>query len=75
MGETGLSFRELAVMGSLRHHHELIIGKNPFNIGAIWQDLYRSQFFEGGRVLTSAISAIYIALNNIKGKALGVRVY
>lgn len=75
LGESGLSFRELAVMGALRHYRELIIGKDPFRIGAIWQDLYRSQYFEGGRVLAAAISAIDIALYDIKGKALGVPVY
>ncbi len=74
-GESGLSGRELAVMGALRHYRELIIGRNPFDIGAIWQDLYRSQYFEGGRVLTAAIAAIDIALHDIKGKALGVPVY
>ncbi len=74
-GESGLSGRELAVMGALRHYRELIIGRNPFDIGAIWQGLYRSQYFEGGRVLTAAIAAIDIALHDIKGKALGVPVY
>ena len=42
---------------------------------AIWQEMYRSQYFEGGRVLQAAISAIDIALHDIKGKALGVPVY
>src|SRR5215217_6336797 len=37
--------------------------------------MYRSQYFEGGRVLTAAISAIDIALHDIKGKALGIPVY
>ncbi len=74
-GESGLSGRELAVMGALRHYRELLIGRNPFDIGAIWQDLYRSQYFEGGRVLTAAIAAIDIALHDIKGKALGVPVH
>ena len=37
--------------------------------------MYRSQYFEGGRVLQAAISAIDIALHDIKGKALGVPVY
>ena len=41
----------------------------------IWQEMYRSQYFEGGRVLQAAISAIDIALHDIKGKALGVPVY
>ena len=74
-GESGLSFRELAVVGAIRHYRELLIGKDPFRIGAIWQDLYRSQYFEGGRVFAAAISAIDIALYDIKGKALGVPVY
>jgi galactonate dehydratase len=74
-GESGLSGREAAVMGALRHYRELLIGKDPFRIGAIWQDLYRSQYFEGGRVLVAAISAIDIALHDLKGKALGVPVY
>ena len=37
--------------------------------------MYRGQYFEGGRVLAAAISAIDIALYDIKGKALGVPVY
>jgi galactonate dehydratase len=37
--------------------------------GALWQDMYRSQYFEGGRVLTGAISAVDIALYDIAGKA------
>lgn len=37
--------------------------------------MYRSQYFEGGRVLQAAISAIDIALHDIKGKALNVPVY
>ena len=47
----------------------------PVWVGRIWQEMYRSQYFEGGRVLQAAISAIDIALHDIKGKALGVPVY
>lgn len=74
-GASGLTGRELAVIGAIDHFRPLLIGKDPNNIGAIWQDLYRGQYFEGGRVLTAAISAIDIALYDIKGKALGVPVY
>ncbi len=74
-GESGLSGRELAVEGALRHYRELLIGQDPLRIGFIWQLLYRSQYFEGGRALTAAQSAIDIALYDIKGKALGVPVY
>lgn len=74
-GESGLSGREKAVVGAIEHYREFIIGRDPFKIGALWQAMYRSQYFEGGRVLQAAISAIDIALHDIKGKALGVPVH
>ena len=74
-GESGLSGRELAVVGAVKHYREILIGQDPTKIGFIWQLLYRSQYFEGGRVLAAAQSAIDIALYDIKGKALGVPVY
>src|SRR6476620_9796010 len=74
-GESGLSGREKAVVGAIEHFREFLIGKDPFQIGYIWQLLYRSQYFEGGRVLLAAQSAIDIALYDIAGKALGVPVY
>src|SRR5919199_1894623 len=75
LGESGLSGRELAVMGALKHFREFLIGQDPMQRGRIWQELYRSQYFEGGRVLLAAQSAIDIALYDIAGKALGVPVY
>ena len=74
-GESGLSGRERAVAGAIEHYREFLIGQDAMQIGRIWQELYRSQYFEGGRVLQAAISAIDIALHDIKGKALGVPVY
>jgi len=74
-GASGMSTREFAVEGAIRHYREFLIGKDPMRAGALWQEMYRSQYFEGGRVLTAAISAIDIALYDIKGKALGVPVY
>jgi galactonate dehydratase len=74
-GESGLSSRELAVVGAVKHYREFLLGRDPLRIGALWQEMYRSQYFEGGRVLTAAISAIDIALHDLAGKALGVPVY
>ena len=74
-GESGLSGRELAVAGAVQHYREFLIGRDPMRMGALWQEMYRSQYFEGGRVLTAAIAAIDIALYDIAGKALGVPVY
>ena len=74
-GESGLSGRELAVAGAVSHYREFLLGRDPRQIGALWQEMYRSQYFEGGRVLTAAISAIDIALHDIMGKVLDVPVY
>ncbi|MEM6320952.1 MAG: enolase C-terminal domain-like protein, partial [Bacteroidota bacterium] len=74
-GASGLSTRELAVVGAIQHFKPFLIGKDPRQIGGLWQEMYRSQYFEGGRVLTAAISAIDIALYDLKGRALGVPVY
>jgi galactonate dehydratase len=45
------------------------------DIGALWQEMYRSTYFEGDRSLQGAISAIDIALHDLKAKALGIPVY
>ena len=75
LGESGLSGRELAVRGAVRHFREFLVGRDPRRIGAIWQEVYRSQYFEGGRVLSAALSAIDIALHDLVARALGVPVY
>lgn len=75
LGEAGLSYRELAVVGAIKHFREWLIGRDPMQRGRLWQELYRSQYFEGGRVLLAAQSALDLALYDIAGKALGVPVY
>ncbi|MDQ8201421.1 mandelate racemase/muconate lactonizing enzyme family protein [Pelagicoccus sp. SDUM812003] len=74
-GASGLTSREMAVSGAIDHFRPWLIGKDPRSIGSIWQELYRSQYFEGGRVLAAAQSAIDIALYDLKAKALGIPVY
>jgi galactonate dehydratase len=74
-GESGLSGRELATQGAVQHYAQFLCGCDAMQTGALWQQMYRSQYFEGGRTLTAAISAIDIALHDIKGKRLGVPVY
>ncbi len=53
---------------------ERIIGRNPFEIERIWQELHRS-FFRGGPINGTVISGLEMALWDIKGKAFGVPVY
>ncbi len=74
-GESGLSSRELAVEGVVKHYREFLLGKDPRRMGGLWQEMYRSQYFEGGRALTAAISAIDIALHDLVAKSLNVPVY
>jgi len=71
VGEAGLTGRELAVIGALEHFRPLLIGQDPFRTEHLWQVLFRGGFFPAQRVLGAAISAVDIALWDIKGKALG----
>jgi L-alanine-DL-glutamate epimerase-like enolase superfamily enzyme len=75
IGEAGITGRELAVVGAIEHFKPLLIGLDPGRIEHVWQVLSRGGFFPAQRILTAAISAIDIALWDIKGKALGVPIY
>src|SRR3984893_3154628 len=75
VGESGLSGRELAVIGAVEHLKPLLVGEDPSRIEHLWQTLFRGGFFPANRGIGSAISAIDIALWDIQGKALGVPVY
>lgn len=46
------------------------IDADPLNIERIWQEPFRGDFCPGGRINTAAISAIDLALWDIKGKGL-----
>ncbi|UWQ19921.1 mandelate racemase/muconate lactonizing enzyme family protein [Jannaschia sp. M317] len=74
-GESGLSAREAEVAACIRTYETFLKGQDSRRIGRIWQETYRSQYFEGGRVLTAAMSAVDIALYDLLGKRLGVPVY
>ncbi|MGI8671002.1 MAG: mandelate racemase/muconate lactonizing enzyme family protein [Luteitalea sp.] len=52
-----------------------LIGKNPFQIEAIWQEAYIAWFYPPGREKTHALGALDLALWDIKGKALGLPVH
>ena len=54
-----------------------LIGLNPLEHEAVWQKLYRDCFWgrNGGPVVFGGISALDIALWDIKGKAYGAPVH
>ena len=74
-GESGLTGRELAVAGVIDHLRPELIGQDPGRIEHLWQYIARSAFFPAEGAVAAALSAIDIALWDIKGKALGVPVY
>jgi galactonate dehydratase len=52
-----------------------LIGKDPFRIDAIWQEMYMAWFYAPGHEKIHAVGALDLALWDIKGKALGVPVH
>jgi L-alanine-DL-glutamate epimerase-like enolase superfamily enzyme len=49
-----------------------LIGKNPFKIESIWQEMYIAWFYPPGREKIHAQGALDMALWDLKGKALGL---
>ena len=74
IGEAGAWSFPDATEGAIEKFRKQLIGKNPLTVEHHWQSMYRSTYFRGA-VIMSAVSAIDIALWDIKGKALGVPVY
>jgi galactonate dehydratase len=75
VGEGGITGRELAVQGVVEHFKSFLVGQDARRIEHLWQMMSRGGFFPAGKIAASALSAIDIALWDIKGKALGVPVY
>lgn len=76
LGDATLNGRELAVASYLKDHVvPCLIGRDPFQTEDIWQYLYRGAYWRRGPVTMSAISAVDMALWDIKGKALNTPVY
>ena len=75
IGEGSLQYKDAALAAELKNFGHYLLGKDPFQIEHIWTSLHRRVTWTGGAVTLSAISAIDLALWDIKGKALGVPVY
>ena len=61
----------------IRSFRPRLIGKDPLNVEAIWEELRRAGIFagaQGGQYIT-ALSGLEIALWDLAGKALGLPVY
>ena len=61
----------------IKHLEHRLVGRDPFAIDALFEEIRRSLVFEGGfaGALITALTGIEIALWDLKGKALGVPIY
>ena len=75
VGEATLEYKEHAVVAACHELENILIGKDPHRIEEFWHNAYRDGYWRGGAVLMSAISAVEMALWDIKGKDLDVPVY
>ncbi|MFP1131903.1 D-mannonate dehydratase ManD [Asticcacaulis sp. W401b] len=76
IGDATLNGRELSVVSYLEDHViPCLIGRDPQQIEDIWQYLYRGAYWRRGPVTMSAVSAVDMALWDIKGKIAGLPVY
>lgn len=74
LGESGLWAMREGVIGTLKSLEPVLLGQDVNRISLINERLYEQHQFKGMNI-QSAISAIDLALWDIKGKALGVPVY
>jgi galactonate dehydratase len=75
LGEGSVTSKATTIAAAIEEHERFLIGKDPLNIEFLWQAMYRYPRWKGGPVLNSAISAIEMALWDIKGKAYGQPVW
>src|ERR1700761_8055974 len=74
LGESGAWGHLEASAEAIRKFGEYLVGKDPRRIEHHWNVMHRFQNFTGAAI-SGAISAIDVALWDIKGKELGVPVY
>ena len=75
LGEGTVEGRISTTAAAIKELEGYLIGKDPRRPAHHWQAMYRHAFYRGGIILTSALSAVDIAMWDIKGKTLGVPIY
>jgi galactonate dehydratase len=76
LGEASMLRNEPLVVGLLEDWVETyLVGKNPLHHELHWTRMYHDGVGRGGRLFSTALSGVDIALWDLKGKALGVPVY
>lgn len=79
IGEVGLAYGKgsQAAVGMIKDLAPMFIGKDPMDMEALWEMIFRGTFWGmgGGPVIYGALSALDIACWDIRGKALKAPVY
>ncbi len=75
VGESGLTWQEAPIAACVERFAELVIGEDPLRTEHLWQLMARASFFPADRINSAAISAIDLALWDLKGKLLGQPIY
>ncbi|MAR34179.1 MAG: hypothetical protein CL714_01410 [Chloroflexi bacterium] len=75
LGEVGIKGWGSAIMSAVDHLSEILIDEDPWESEKLWQKMFRGGFFPADTVYSCAISAIDIALWDIKGKSIDKPVY
>ena len=75
LGEVGVARMGKAVIAAIEHLEERLIGEDPWESEKLWQIMFRGNFFPPGVIYSSAISAIDIALWDLKGKSVNMPLY
>jgi mannonate dehydratase len=76
VGDGTVNGREKAVVAYLEDHViPCLIGRDPARIEDIWQYLYRGAYWRRGPITMAAVSAIDMALWDIKAKAANMPLY
>jgi mannonate dehydratase len=76
LGDATLNGMEKAVVSYIENYCiPALIGKDPRNIEDIWHYFYRGAYWKRGSVTMTAVSAIDMALWDIKAKALNTPLY
>ncbi len=75
LGEVGMVRQGAAGAQAVNQLSELVVGEDPLSTERLWQHMFRRNFFPAEGIYATALSAIDIALWDIKGKVLGLPVY
>jgi len=79
-GVTGISEvtirrKALTLESSIKELARYLVGKDPTCIEDNWEKMYRDAFWVGGAMLSTAISAVEVAMWDILGKSVGLPIY